>query len=66
MPGPIPIEVRTRAVAAHEAGLGTLEEVAKMFRVGSASVNRWLRLDREQGSLVSNDIRFCPPGDIRN
>lgn len=58
MPKPISVEVRERVVAAHREGKGTYEQLADLFKVGSASVNRWLRLDRETGSLVAKP----PPG----
>jgi len=58
MPKPISVEVRERVVAAHREGKGTYEQLAELFKVGSATVNRWLRLDRETGSLVPKR----PPG----
>jgi transposase len=58
MPKPISVEVRERVVAAHREGKGTYEELADLFKVGRASVNRWLRLDRETGSLAPKP----PPG----
>jgi transposase len=58
MPKPISVEVRERVVAAHREGKGTYEELADLFGVGTASVNRWLRLERETGSLVPKP----PPG----
>lgn len=58
MPKPISVEVRERVVAAHREGKGTYRQLADLFKVGSASVNRWLRLDRETGSLAPRP----PPG----
>jgi len=58
MPPPIPVEVRKRVVAAHRKGKGTYAELADVFHVGEASVSRWLRLDRETGSLQPKP----PPG----
>jgi transposase len=58
MPKPISVEVRERVVAAHREGLGTYEELAEIFSVGAASVDRWLRMARETGSLVPK----LPPG----
>jgi transposase len=58
MPKPISVEVRERVVAAHREGLGTYEELAEIFSVGAASVNRWLRMARETGTLVPK----LPPG----
>lgn len=58
MPPPISVEVRERVVAAHHDGKGTYAELADVFQVGEASVSRWLRLDRETGSLQPKP----PPG----
>lgn len=49
----ISIELRRRVVAAYEAGEGSYAEIATRFDIGTASVNRWLRLKRKLGSLVS-------------
>lgn len=51
MAPPISVEVRKRVVAAHREGKGTYAELADVFQVGEASVSRWLRLERETGSL---------------
>jgi transposase len=51
MPKPISVEVRERVVVAHREGKGTYEQLADMFKVGRATVNRWMRLHRETGSL---------------
>lgn len=45
------VEQREKIVAAHEAGLGTAKEIAKMFAVTVRSVYRYLRRQRETGSL---------------
>lgn len=58
MAPPISVEVRKRVVAAHREGKGTYAELADVFQVGEASVSRWLRLDRERGSLQPKP----PPG----
>lgn len=46
MGAPISTDLRTRVVAAYKAGRGTYREIAELFGVGEASVDRWLRLDR--------------------
>jgi transposase len=58
MAPPISVEVRKRVVAAHREGKGTYAELADVFQVGEASVSRWLRLDRETGTLEPKP----PPG----
>lgn len=62
MPGPISLEVRKRAVAGYRRGNSTIEKVASMFGVGPASLNRWLRLERETGTLRHRKMGgFVPP-----
>lgn len=49
MPGPLPVELRERAVSASdEVGI---EQAAAMFRVGSASIKRWRGLRAKTGSV---------------
>lgn len=52
MPTPLPIELRQRAVDSYKAGDGTQEEIAERFKVGVASLGRWLALEKETGSLA--------------
>jgi len=47
---PLPVELRARIVAAVQEGM-SWEEAAEVFRVGRASVNRYMRLMREKGSV---------------
>ena len=51
MPKPHPKELRERVVAAYKAGEGSFKVLAKRFRVGEASVNRWVSLERRTGSV---------------
>lgn len=51
MPRPHPKELRSRVVAAYEAGEGTQEELALRFKVGVASVKRWVWAWRGDGRL---------------
>lgn len=51
MPKPFSVDVRERVVAAHREGKGTYAQLAELFKVGEASISRWLRLDRESGTL---------------
>jgi transposase len=55
MAGAISNDIRKRVVEAYRAGRGTYRELAELFGVGEASVNRWLRLERE-----NSDIRPAP------
>jgi transposase len=52
MPSPISTDLRQRVIDAYRAGEGSYAEISRRFVVGWASVNRWLRLVREQGSVV--------------
>jgi transposase len=47
-----PIELRKRAVHAYESGDGTYLEVAAIFRVGVASLKRWVTLYRIAGNVT--------------
>lgn len=51
MPAPIPVELRERVVEAHENGEGSFAELAVRFKVGVASVNRWVSRKRRTGSV---------------
>jgi transposase len=51
MGAPISEDLRMRVVSAYKAGRGTYREIAELFGIGEASVDRWLRLDREQDSV---------------
>jgi transposase len=44
------MELRIRAIEAHEAGEGSYATVAARFAVGEASVKRWVWRYRKQGS----------------
>ncbi len=50
MPAPHPFELRQRVVMAREQGR-TVEEVAALFAVGTASVKRWHARWKRSGSL---------------
>lgn len=52
MPAPHPPALRQRVVDAYENGEGTYAEIAERFKVGEASVSRWLSLVRYGADLV--------------
>jgi transposase len=51
MPNPYPTELRERAVRAYESSDETYVEVAERFAVGEATLQRWVRRQRETGAL---------------
>lgn len=51
MAGPLSSDLRERIVRAYEDGDETRDEVAELFQVGRASVNRLVRRYRETGSV---------------
>ena len=51
MPNPYPLELRERAVRAYESSDETYLEVAERFAVGPATLQRWVRRQRETGAL---------------
>lgn len=57
MSRPYGMELRERVVAAYKAGDLTIEEVAERFTVGTATVKRWARRERETGAPAP-----APPG----
>lgn len=56
MPGAYPVELRERVIAAYDDGEGTYEELAERFKVGRATVNRWLGLARRTGSVEAKPM----------
>lgn len=44
------MDLRERVVATYKSGGRSMQEVADLFDIGVATVNRWLRWDRERGS----------------
>lgn len=51
MPAAYSPEFRRRVVDAHENGEGSFKELAERFKIGEATVNRWVALKRRTGSL---------------
>jgi len=51
MGAPINVDVRRAAVRTYASGVGSYGFVATLFAVGIASVKRWVRQDRETGSV---------------
>lgn len=51
MSEPHPLELRVRAVQAHEAGEGSYAAIAERFSVGEASVKRWVWRYRRHGTF---------------
>lgn len=49
-------DLRMRAVAAYERGDGTYAEISERFDIGEATLNRWLRLKRETGSVAHRPL----------
>lgn len=45
------VDLREKAIGAYEAGQGSYEEIATLFGLGYATLNRWLRLKRETGEV---------------
>jgi transposase len=62
------LDLRTRAVAFYEEQRpngATYESVAGQFKVGEASVDRWLRLKRETGSVADRPRKVVQRSPIR-
>ena len=52
MPGPLPLQLRERAVQAYEDGEGSYVEVAARFCIGDATLKRWVARHRKRGTLA--------------
>lgn len=52
MPNPFPIELRERAVRAYESGEGSHTAVAERFSLNPWTLLRWIRRQRETGSVA--------------
>jgi transposase len=61
MTRPLPIELREAIVNAYNNGLGTVNEVAKVFSIVPRSVFRYLKQFRETGDLTPESIPGRPP-----
>ena len=51
-----PVELRERVVSAFNEGEGTYDEIAERFKVGRASVIRWVALERDEGTLAAKPM----------
>lgn len=58
------MDLRERVIAAHAEGGSTYDELAARFRVGRATVNRWLRRHRETGSVAPKPHRSGNPPKV--
>lgn len=52
MPAPLSEDLRVRVVRLYKKGVTTYEDVAELLDIGRASVSRYLRMDRELGSVA--------------
>lgn len=50
-----PIELRERVVEAYEAGEGSYPKLAQRFRLGEATVKRWVQQLRREGHVKPHD-----------
>jgi putative transposase len=56
MPAPHSEDLRSRFVAAYKAELGTIKQLAKTFGVGEATGQRWIKLDRQTGTVSAKPM----------
>lgn len=56
MPKPLPVEIRERVVEAVENEGLTIDETARRFMVGTASVKRWVRRARTTNSVAPDPM----------
>ena len=55
MPAPYSVDLRKRVVAAYKAGDKTYEEIAALFEVGRATVDRWISRYKKTGSVAASE-----------
>lgn len=53
MPAPLSLDIRARFIAAYEAGEGSLRELARRFKVGPATTNRWWSRYKRTGEMAA-------------
>ena len=51
MPAPYSSDLRARVIAAHRTGLGSREHLAALFKIGTATVYRWVHAERTTGRV---------------
>lgn len=64
MAEPYSTELRERVVQAYEAGEGSHAEIGTRFRLGEATVKRWVWLKRRSGDVSPLPKRGGTPSDI--
>lgn len=57
----LPKEERKKIVTAYKNGLGTVEQLAKIFNISSRVIFKYLNLDREVGDLTPQTQPGRPP-----
>jgi transposase len=57
------LDLRRKAVSAYENGEGTQEEIASRFSIGLRTLQEWLVLKKETGSIEPKEYIYCgrPP-----
>lgn len=67
MPNPYPTELRDRAVRVYESSDETYRDVAERFAIGEATLQRWVRRQRDTGALdpLAKGGGWTSPVDVR-
>jgi transposase len=58
------VELRQRAVTAFLSGQGTGSKVAATFKIGTATLSRWVRQQRKEGSVTPHRKGGGTPSDV--
>jgi transposase len=58
MTRPVSKEIREKIVSAYRNGLGTINQIAKIFELADRTVLKFLKIERESGDLTP----LYPPG----
>lgn len=59
-----PVELRQRAVTAFLSGQGTTEAIAALFKVGTATLTRWVGQHRRAGNVRPQAKGGGTPSDV--
>ena len=64
MPAPYSLDLRNKVEEAYENGLGTIEQVAKIFNIGTATLKIYLSRKKRTGSLCPRPATGGKPAVI--
>ena len=64
MPRPLSLDLRKRVIETHQEKKLTIQQVAALFLIGTATVKRWIAMFRKTNSLAPKPYTGCNPPKI--